>query len=56
MTKTEYLARVNTIWETKGLLTANVHSVRIGGATELLLRGVNPDVVAQQGRWSSHSF
>ncbi|KAJ7145141.1 DNA breaking-rejoining enzyme [Mycena crocata] len=56
MTKTEYLARVNGIWQAKGLLKVNGHSARIGGATELLLRGVHPDVVAQQGRWSSHSF
>lgn len=56
MTKSDYLTRVNDIWKTCGLLTVNGHSARIGGATELLLRGVNPDVVAQQGRWSSHSF
>ncbi|KAJ7209458.1 hypothetical protein C8J57DRAFT_1454223 [Mycena rebaudengoi] len=56
MTKSDYLTRVNGIWEAKGLLTVNGHSARIGGATELLLRGINPDVVAQQGRWSSHSF
>ncbi|KAJ7233547.1 hypothetical protein C8J57DRAFT_1453186 [Mycena rebaudengoi] len=34
----------------------NMTNARIGGTTELLLRGINPDVVAQQGRWSSHSF
>ncbi|KAJ6611708.1 hypothetical protein B0H10DRAFT_2055371 [Mycena sp. CBHHK59/15] len=56
MTKTEYLTRVNDVWRNKGLLTVNGHSVQIGGTTELLLRGVNPDIVAQQGRWSSHSF
>ncbi|KAJ6447605.1 hypothetical protein C8R45DRAFT_948461 [Mycena sanguinolenta] len=56
MTKTEYLARVNDVWKHRGLLAVNGHSARIGGATELLLRGINPDVVAQQGRWSSHSF
>ncbi|KAJ7066826.1 hypothetical protein B0H15DRAFT_794267 [Mycena belliarum] len=56
ITKTEYLARINGIWGARGLLTVNGHSARIGGATELLLRGVPPDVVAQQGRWSSHSF
>ncbi|KAJ7109090.1 hypothetical protein C8R43DRAFT_1099845 [Mycena crocata] len=56
LTKSEYLARVNSIWQANGMLTVNGHSARIGGATELLLRGVNPDVVAQQGRWSSHSF
>jgi hypothetical protein len=29
---------------------------RIGGATELLLRGTPPDVVAMQGRWKSRAF
>ena len=48
MTKTEYLARVNGIWQVNGMVTVKGHSARIGGATELLLRGVNPDVVAQQ--------
>lgn len=32
------------------------HCFRIGGATELLLRGVHPDVVAAQGRWKSRAF
>ena len=56
LTKSEYLAQVNGIWKCRVMLTVNGHSTCIGGATELLLRGVNPDVVAQQGRWSSHSF
>ncbi|KAJ6613869.1 hypothetical protein B0H10DRAFT_1804664, partial [Mycena sp. CBHHK59/15] len=56
LTKSEYLARVNGIWKSRAMLTVNGHSARIGGATELLLWGINPDVVAQQGRWSSHSF
>ncbi|KAG1842574.1 hypothetical protein C8R48DRAFT_38081 [Suillus tomentosus] len=32
------------------------HAFRIGGATELLLQGVHPDVVSSQGRWTSRSF
>ncbi|KAI5981618.1 DNA breaking-rejoining enzyme [Pisolithus albus] len=32
------------------------HAFRIGGATELLLQGVPPDVVATQGRWKSQAF
>ncbi|KAJ6626662.1 hypothetical protein B0H10DRAFT_1941672 [Mycena sp. CBHHK59/15] len=38
MTKSEYLAWVNMVWEMRGLPTVNGHSARIGGATELLLR------------------
>ncbi|KAJ6448633.1 hypothetical protein C8R45DRAFT_803271, partial [Mycena sanguinolenta] len=45
------------IWNgSRAMLTVNGHSACIGGATELLLRGVEPDVVARQGRWSSQSF
>jgi hypothetical protein len=29
------------------------HGFRIGGATNLLLMGVAPDLVATQGRWKS---
>lgn len=32
------------------------HAFRIGGAMELLLQGVPPDVVATQGRWKSQAF
>jgi hypothetical protein len=32
------------------------HAFRIGGCTEMLLRGVNPDVVCVQGRWVSKAF
>lgn len=32
------------------------HAFRIGGATELLLEGVSPDIVQVQGRWKSQAF
>jgi len=32
------------------------HAFRIGGATELLLQGVHPDIVSTQGRWLSDTF
>ncbi|KAG1812021.1 DNA breaking-rejoining enzyme [Suillus variegatus] len=41
---------------TPGLLQLTGHCFRIGGATELLLRGVPPDVVAVQGCWKSRAF
>lgn len=32
------------------------HSFRIGGAVELLLAGVPPEVVAATGNWTSLAF
>ncbi|KIK90257.1 hypothetical protein PAXRUDRAFT_831726 [Paxillus rubicundulus Ve08.2h10] len=32
------------------------HAFRIGGTTELLLQGINPDVITVQGRWTSWAF
>jgi hypothetical protein len=48
MTKPWFLARCNQIWKTANRLELTGHCFRIGGATELLLRGVPPDVVAVQ--------
>lgn len=32
------------------------HAFHIGGATELLLEGVHPNIMATQGRWKSRAF
>jgi hypothetical protein len=56
MTKPWFLARCNQIWRSANLLELTGHCFRIGGATELLLRGVPPDVVVVQGRWKSRAF
>ena len=32
------------------------HSFRIGGAVELLLAGINPDIVVATGGWTSLAF
>jgi hypothetical protein len=56
MTKPWFLARCNQVWRSADLLELTGHCFRIGGATELLLRGVPPDVVAVQGRWKSRAF
>ncbi|KAG1791757.1 uncharacterized protein HD556DRAFT_1445111 [Suillus plorans] len=56
MTKPWFLARCNQVWRAANLLELTGHCFRIGGATELLLRGVPPDVVAVQGRWKSRAF
>jgi hypothetical protein len=56
MTRTWFLKRCNDIWKSANLPELSGHCFRIRGATELLLRGVPPDVVAVQGRWRSKAF
>jgi hypothetical protein len=56
LTKSNWLQRCNTIWTAAGLPSLKGHGFRIGGCTELLLRGTNPDIVCMQGRWKSRAF
>jgi hypothetical protein len=56
MTKFWFLTRCNDVWMSSGLPALSGHCFRIGGATELLLHGVLPDMVAMQGRWKSKAF
>jgi hypothetical protein len=56
LTKEAFMARCNEVVVATGLPPIFGHSFRIGGATELLLMGVEPDVVRVQGRWMSDAF
>ncbi|KAI0688795.1 hypothetical protein C8T65DRAFT_589124 [Cerioporus squamosus] len=56
MTRAWFLERGNSIWKSKGLGTLTGHCFRIGGATEHLLRGTHPDMVATLGSWRSRAF
>ncbi|KAJ3523384.1 hypothetical protein NMY22_g11463 [Coprinellus aureogranulatus] len=56
LTKSRFLARCEGIWTRMHLLKVDGHSFRIGGATELLVGGVPPHVVAMIGRWKSLAF
>lgn len=56
LTRPWFLARCNQVWRGAGLLELTGHCFRIGGASELLLRGIPPDVVAMQGHWKSRAF
>ncbi len=56
LTKDRFLARCNEVWAQGGHETMSGHCFRIGGATELLLRGTHPDVVAAIGSWKSKAF
>lgn len=56
MTRDWFINRCNTVWTAVGLGALTGHCFRIGGATELLLRGTHPDIVATQGGWKSKAF
>ncbi|KAJ3786866.1 hypothetical protein GGU10DRAFT_350429 [Lentinula aff. detonsa] len=56
MVKSTFLLFCDRIWKAKGLAYVNGHSFRIGGAVELLIAGVSPEVVAAIGGWTSLAF
>lgn len=56
LAKPVFMRRCSEIWEAQGFPALPGHAFRIGGATELLLGGIHPDIVATQGRWNSRSF
>jgi hypothetical protein len=56
MTKSWFMDCCNAVWVAAGLPQMPGHAFRIGGATELLLQGTDPSVVATQGRWLSRAF
>ncbi|PPQ84481.1 hypothetical protein CVT24_012455 [Panaeolus cyanescens] len=57
MYKSEFLERVQAIWKKHPELDqVSGHSFRIGGAVTLLMAGVEPEVVAATGGWTSMAF
>ncbi|KAJ3792071.1 hypothetical protein GGU11DRAFT_750591 [Lentinula aff. detonsa] len=56
MIKSTFLNFCDSIWKGKGLLNVHGHSFRIGGAVELLIAKVPPEVVAAIGGWTSLAF
>ncbi|KIJ06795.1 hypothetical protein PAXINDRAFT_91471, partial [Paxillus involutus ATCC 200175] len=56
LTKTSFMSRCNDIWVQNGFPSMPGHAFHIGGTTELLLQGINPDVITVQGRWTSRAF
>jgi hypothetical protein len=49
LTKDWFMGRCNEIWKAAGFEELLQHGFRIGGATDLLLRGTPPDIVMVQG-------
>ncbi|QRV84973.1 hypothetical protein RhiJN_12989 [Ceratobasidium sp. AG-Ba] len=56
ITKEVFLGRCNEIWTAHGIQRITGHSFRCGGTSELLERGIAPEVVKQMGRWKSEAF
>ncbi|KAE8239509.1 hypothetical protein A4X13_0g8169 [Tilletia indica] len=58
LTRSVFTSRINGILRTAGLSKINLkgHSLRVGGCTEFLLRGVAIDTVRLHGRWSSEAW
>lgn len=56
LTKKRFLDRCNSVWGALLSHELSGHCFRIGGTTELLLRGISPHVVKALGRWSSDAF
>ncbi|KAJ7699686.1 hypothetical protein B0H16DRAFT_1668785 [Mycena metata] len=56
LTRKKFLKHCNEIWRRHGFPAFTDHSFRIRGTTELLLAGVNPDIVQAMGRWLLDSF
>jgi len=56
LTKKLFMNRCAAIWAEMEGPSVTGHSFRIGGTTELLLKGVPPDVVKMMGRWKSDAF
>lgn len=56
LTKPTFISGCNDIWSQNSFPAMPGHAFRIRGTTELLLQGVNPDIIAVQGRWTSRAF
>jgi hypothetical protein len=56
MTKHRFMDFCTDIWSKAALAHVLGHSFRIGGAVELLLAGVSPEIVAATGGWTSLAF
>ncbi|KAI0757982.1 hypothetical protein C8Q74DRAFT_1182120, partial [Fomes fomentarius] len=52
----QFLEQCNEDWAWAGLETLLGHCFRIGGVTELLLRGTHLHVVAAIGSWKLRAF
>lgn len=50
------MRRCDDIWKKSGMSSIKGHAFRMGGATELLLWGIHPDIVQVQGYWKSQAF
>jgi hypothetical protein len=55
-TKAQFIAYTSSVYVAAGLETVYGHSYRIGGSVELLLAGVEPEIIMKLGGWTSLCF
>ncbi|KIK76456.1 hypothetical protein PAXRUDRAFT_169903 [Paxillus rubicundulus Ve08.2h10] len=54
--RADFINHCNDIWVQNGFPNMPGHTFYIGSTTELLLQGINPDIISVQGRWTSQAF
>ncbi|KIK91216.1 hypothetical protein PAXRUDRAFT_149992 [Paxillus rubicundulus Ve08.2h10] len=56
LTRADFITHCNNIWVQNRFPNMPGHAFRISSTTELLLQGVNLDIISVQGRWTSQAF
>ncbi|KAF9220285.1 hypothetical protein BS17DRAFT_797791 [Gyrodon lividus] len=56
LVRAEFINCCNDIWVQNSFPSMPGHTFHIGSTMELLLQGVNPDIILVQGRWTSRAF
>ncbi|KIK73064.1 hypothetical protein PAXRUDRAFT_796317, partial [Paxillus rubicundulus Ve08.2h10] len=56
LVRAEFINCCNDIWVQNSFPNMPGHAFRIGSSMELLLQGVNLDIISVQGRWTSRAF
>lgn len=56
LTRTAFKSRIDAVCVSLAIVSPNGHGLRIGGTLELLLQGMDFEVVKSKGRWSGDSF
>jgi hypothetical protein len=56
MSKDTFMRKLDSLLPLEHLPPLKGHSVRIRGATQLLMQGVHPAVIKNLGQWTSEAF
>jgi hypothetical protein len=55
-TKAQFITYMSSFYVAAGLETVHSHSYHIGSSVELLLAGVEPEIIMEPGGWTSLCF